>query len=123
MVNFTSMAHTAEAYESVMDLWLHVREIMTLPFVEVRYEDTVADLEGQARRMFELLDLPWDDTVLSFHEHARGQAISTPSYAAVSEPVHRRATQRWRNYEEQLRPHADRLDRFIAAFGYGDDQR
>jgi hypothetical protein len=123
MVNFTSMAHTVEAYERVMDFWLHVRELITLPFVEVRYEDTVVDLEAQARRMLELLELPWEESVLAFHERSSERVISTPSYAAVSEPVHTRATERWRNYEPQIHPYIDRLQRFIEAFGYDGEPR
>jgi hypothetical protein len=123
MVNFANLDHTTELYERVMDLWLHLRDVITLPYLEVRYEDTVADLESQARRMLEHLGQPWDDAVLRHHEQAADHVISTPSYAAVSEPVHRRAIQRWRNYETHLEPYLDRLTRFIEAFGYDDDQR
>ena len=49
-------------------------------------EDTVDDLEAQSRGVLDLLGLPWDPAVLSFHRRARATFSNTPSYAAVSEP-------------------------------------
>ena len=118
MINFLSLQRTTEVYAEVMDLWLHLRDRITLPYIEVRYEDTVSDLEAQARRILDLLDLPWDERVLSFHEKAGERFISTPSYAAVTEPVHRRAVARHRNYEAQITPLMGNLQRFIDEFGY-----
>ncbi|MHC4416478.1 MAG: sulfotransferase [Planctomycetota bacterium] len=118
-VNFLSWERTAEFYARVMDLWLHQREIITLPFVEIRYEDTVSDLESQARRLLGLLDLEWDESVTQFHAKARKRYISTPSYAAVREPVHRRAMGRWHNYQAPIERVSAVLEPFVKAFGYG----
>jgi len=77
---------------------------------EVRYEDTTADLPAAARRALEFLNLPWDDRVLAFHEHARRKHVHSPTYAAVTEPVHRRAVGRWQRYARWLEPHLKTLE-------------
>jgi Flp pilus assembly protein TadD len=118
MINFLWWERTAEFYADVMGLWLHVRPWVAFEHIEVRYEDTVGDLERQARRILDHLGVPWRDDVLSFHEQARKKFISTPSYAAVTEPVHRRAMERWRNYPGPMADVAHHLAPFIEAFGY-----
>ena len=54
-----------------MDAWLSFRAMTTLEFIEVRYEDTVRELETQARRILDHLGVAWDPRVLDFHEVAR----------------------------------------------------
>lgn len=85
MINFLWWERTADFYSRVMGLWLRLRDMITLDFIEIRYEDTVSDLEAQARRILEFLRLPWDEAVLSFHEKAKQRFISTPSFTAVSD--------------------------------------
>ena len=118
MINFLEWEQTAAYYARVMGFWLHLRDVVTLDFIEVRYEDTVEDFENQARRLLDFLGVPWDENVLNFHEHARKRFVSTPSFTAVSEPVHRRAAGRWRNYATHVQRISETLAPFIAAFGY-----
>jgi len=118
MANFLSLERTVAFYAEVMGMWLDVRRRITLPVLEVRYEDTVSDLEGHARAMLDFLGLPWDEGVLAFHEKARERTILTPSYEAVTERVHTKAVGRWRNYREAFAPHQETLRPFVEAFGY-----
>jgi len=118
MVHFLSLEDTARFYDAVMGNWLAVRDDLSLEWIEVRYEDTVVDLEGQARRVLAFLGAEWDPVVLAFHERARKHAISTPSYAAVTEPVYTRARGRWNNYARHLEPIAGQLAPYVRAFGY-----
>jgi tetratricopeptide (TPR) repeat protein len=117
-VRFLTIEDTVAFYAEVMDLWLHVRPMLSLRWLEVRYEDVVRDLEGQARRVVDLFGLDWDDALLRFHEKARTREISTPSAAAVTEGVHGRAVARWRRYEKHLAPVLPTLARFVQTFGY-----
>jgi thioredoxin-like negative regulator of GroEL len=118
MINLLTWQSTVSFYRQVLDLWLHQRDMITNPHLQVRYEDTVEDLEAQSRRMLQFLDLPWDECVLAFHETAANQFISTPSYAAVARPANRDAVGRWRNYEAQIADMVGPLDRYIDEFGY-----
>lgn len=77
----------------------------TLPadrFLEVAYEDMVADLEGQTRRVLDVVGLPFDPACLSFHENRA--AVSTASSAQVRQPLYATSVGRWRRYGDGLEP-------------------
>jgi tetratricopeptide (TPR) repeat protein len=87
-------------YERLMAHWRRV-----LPpgrMLDVRYEDVVADLDGQARRIIDYCGLPWDDRCLSFHETDR--PVRTASATQVRQPIYSSAVGRWKVYEEFLGP-------------------
>ena len=86
--------------------------------METRYEDNVRDLETESSRILDFLDLPWDQSVLQFHEHARQKHVRSPTYEAVTQPVYNHAVGRWKHYAEFLKPHLEILDPFVKAFGY-----
>jgi len=86
-------------YRRLMDVW---RERFPGRFLDISYEETVSDLEPNARRLIEFLGLPWEDACLRFHEQK--QAVSTASAVQVREPAHTRSIGRWRKYERQLQP-------------------
>ena len=93
-------------YERLMAHWRRV-----LPqgrILDVRYEDVVADLESQARRIIAHCGLPWDDRCLSFHETER--PVRTASATQVRQPIYTSAVGRWRVYEEFLAPLLAELD-------------
>ncbi|KAK0332558.1 hypothetical protein LTR94_024378, partial [Friedmanniomyces endolithicus] len=65
-------------------------------FVEVAYEDLVADLEGQTRRLLDFVGLPFDPACLSFHENRA--AVSTAGSAQVRSPLYSTSIGRWKRY-------------------------
>lgn len=117
-VQYLTLEATAQKYAKMMQAWLKLRDIIKNPWIEVRYEDMVADLEGQARRVLEFLDLPWDDRVLEYHRRAQQKHVHSPTYEAVTKPVYSSSVGRWRNYEKYLKPHLEILHPFVQAFGY-----
>lgn len=118
MIHFLTLDRAVRFYAQVMGAWLHFRNIGTLSQITLRYEDTVQNLEFEARRIIDHLDLDWEPGILHFHRHAAERVIATPSYVAVTEPVHTRAIGRWKNYEKQLGPLLPILDPFLREFGY-----
>jgi tetratricopeptide (TPR) repeat protein len=87
-------------YQHLMRHWHNV-----LPpgrILDVQYEDVVADLEGQARRIIAHCGLPWDDRCLAFHKNDR--AVRTASLTQVRQPIYKSSVDRWRVYEEFLGP-------------------
>jgi hypothetical protein len=87
-------------------------------WIEVRYEDMVADLEHEARKVLEFLELPWDARVLEYHRRAQQKHVHSPTYEAVTKPVYTSSVARWRNYATQLEPYTDMLQPYVEAFGY-----
>ncbi len=118
MLNFTEIESTGRFYARVMELWLRDREILTVPWLEYRYEDLVEDFAGTVRRVLAFIDVPWDDSVTGYAEYAKGRNIMTPSYSEVVKPVSAKAVGRWRNYQAELKPILPMLEPFVKAFGY-----
>lgn len=95
--NFETLAGYYRAYARIMAHW---REVLTVPVLEVRYEDVVADVEGSARSMLEFLGLGWDERCVRFHENRR--PVATASREQVRKPLYASSVGRWRNYREAL---------------------
>lgn len=93
-------------YARLMDHWRRV--LSADAFLEVQYEDIVADIEGQARRMIDWIGLEWNEACLSPHQTRR--AIRTASVAQVRQPVYASSVARWRHYEKFLGPLLHELD-------------
>jgi tetratricopeptide (TPR) repeat protein len=116
--SYLSLEGTVEEYASLMGIWRTMAPRMRNPWIEVRYEDMVNDLESVSRRVLEFLGVPWDERVLRFNEHARQKLMRSPTYADVTKPVFKSAVGRWRNYQKHLEPWLAKLDPFVKAFGY-----
>jgi tetratricopeptide (TPR) repeat protein len=118
-VRFLDVTRTAERYALDMSAWLKFRDLIEVPWCEVRYEDTVANAEGQARRALDILGLEWDNQVLNYRDRLRGaKKVTSPTYEAVAQPIYTRAIGRWKNYERLLEPAFATLEPFIREFGY-----
>jgi hypothetical protein len=57
--------------------------------LEVDYEETVADLEGVARRLVDWCGLEWEPGCLAFHEGKR--PVRTASVSQVRQPIYTRS--------------------------------
>ena len=119
-VNLLSWEGIARQYSAVMGYWLTLRDNIQPTYLELRYEDTVANFEATYRHIFDFLGVVWHPEVTQFHELTKGRYISTPSFAAVSEPIYTKAVARWKPYEKQFAPIIEELEPFIKAFGYSD---
>ncbi|MBE88787.1 MAG: hypothetical protein CMM76_05020 [Rhodospirillaceae bacterium] len=118
MMHFTSLESTAKFYALVMGLWQQYTDILPIKWYALRYESLVENFEGTVRAMLNFLELEWDDSVLSFDRHAQNRTILTPSYSQVTQPIYTDSKERWRRYEEQLKPVLPVLEPFINHFGY-----
>lgn len=92
------------AYHGLMNHW---RSSIPNAFLDVDYENIIADQEGQTRRILDYLELDWEDKCLDFHQH-RGPA-ATASAAQVRQPIYSSSVGLWRKYQQQLGPFAARL--------------
>ena len=117
-VNYLSLEGAAAAYSRVMGVWQTLKPLLKNPWLEVRYEDMVENLEAVARRTLDFLGVAWDERVLGFADHARKKLVRSPTYADVTQPVYQRARGRWRHYQKYLEPHLAILEPFVKAFGY-----
>jgi tetratricopeptide (TPR) repeat protein len=80
----------------------HWAQLLPGRVLELRYEDMVADQEGQTRRLLEHCGLPWEDACLRFYETER--AVRTASSEQVRQPIYSSSVNHWRHFREELAP-------------------
>ena len=72
-------------------------------------EDVSSDLEGQVRRILSYLDLPVEESCISFHKTDR--SVRTASSEQVRQPINKRGMGRWKPYAKNLKPLLNSLDK------------
>jgi hypothetical protein len=96
----SDQAHIAARFREYQRLTEHWRNVRPVEVLEVDYEETVADLEGVARRLVGFCGLEWEPACLAFQEGT--QPVRTASVAQVRQPIYTRSVARWRHYEPAL---------------------
>ena len=102
-----------EYYLQYDRLMAHWHAVLPGRVLDVQYEDVVADLEGQVRRMLDFCGLPFEDACLRYHENPR--AVKTASSEQVRRPVYASSLHRWRRYEAELEPLLEVLEPLLRA--------
>jgi tetratricopeptide (TPR) repeat protein len=92
-------------YARLMEHWRKV--LPAVAFLDVQYEDVVADQETEARRMIDFCGLDWNDACIDFYKHNR--PVGTASVTQVRRPIYKSSVERWRHYEKFLGPLLDTL--------------
>jgi tetratricopeptide (TPR) repeat protein len=90
----------AEYYKQYHAMMQHWHRVLPGKVLDVHYEETVTDLEGQVRRILEHCGLPFEESCVRFHESDR--AVRTASSEQVRRPIYRDALGKWRRYEKHL---------------------
>ncbi|MDE0440497.1 MAG: sulfotransferase [Gammaproteobacteria bacterium] len=96
-------------YDRLMNHW---NQVLPGNVLDVHYEQVVADLEGQVRRILDHCGLPWEDACLRFHETDR--AVKSASSEQVRQPIYSTSVNTWRNYERHLGPLIEVLKPILA---------
>ena len=94
------MMDLAEYYRQYHLTMQHWHAVLPGKVLDVHYEETVTDLEGQVRRILEHCGLPFEEACVRFHETDR--AVQTASSEQVRRPIYREALGKWRRYEKHL---------------------
>ncbi|MEO1078904.1 MAG: sulfotransferase [Pseudomonadota bacterium] len=97
--DLTDLGHYYRCYEGVMAHW---DTVLPERVFRVQHERLLDDLEGELHRLFEYLDLPFEDICLRYWESDR--AVRTPSSEQVRRPLFHDAQYRWQNYADWLGP-------------------
>jgi len=109
----------AQHYVLVDELVEHYRRELDLNYLEVRYEQLVADQEKQVRRMLDFIGLEFDSRCLSFDENQR--YARTASYAQVTEKLYDKSVYRFRHYRKHLGPAIAILRPVLSRLCYGNE--
>ena len=89
-------------YKDYVELMDHWDKVLPGKVLRVQYEDVVADLDTQVRRILDYCGLDFEDSCISFHETER--SVRTPSSEQVRQPIYQSGVDQWKNFEANLEP-------------------
>jgi tetratricopeptide (TPR) repeat protein len=92
--------HIAARFLEYRRMMAHWQATLPVPLLHIDYEETVADLEGVARRLVSWCGLEWEPACLAFHQTER--PVRTASVTQVRQPIYTRSVARWKHYEPAL---------------------
>jgi tetratricopeptide (TPR) repeat protein len=89
-------------YKDYVELMDHWDKVLPGKVLRVQYEDVVADLDTQVRRILDYCGLEFEESCISFYETDR--SIRTPSSEQVRQPIYQSGVEQWKNFEIYLDP-------------------
>ncbi len=95
-----SLAHIGHYYRDYHRLMAHWADVATVPRLDLRYEEMVADPQQQIERVLTFLGLEYEPGVLAFHDSKR--VAFTASNEQVRQPVYTSSVGRSSRYHKQL---------------------
>lgn len=93
------IGHYYKDYVTLMEHW---DKVLPGKVLRICYEDVVADLETQVRRMLDFCELPFEDSCINFHQTER--AVRTASSEQVRQPIFKSGVDQWENFSPYLGP-------------------
>ncbi len=93
-------------YENLMEFWY---ELLPGKMHCINYEQLIATPDEQVKALLNYCELPFEEACMTFHKTKRN--VNTPSASQVRKPLYKTAVEKWKNYEQQLQPLADILNR------------
>lgn len=94
--------------KKMTDMWT---DILSIPVMELHYENLVANQREETERLIKFLDLPWEEDCMQFHKSKR--VAKTISYDQVNKKMYKTSSGRWKNYEKHLDPLMDIVSDYI----------
>lgn len=87
-------------FDALIATWR--RHLPAARFMEVGYEELIANQQAQSRRIVAFCGLPWNDVCLAFHTNAA--PVATASSVQVRSPIYTTSVGRWKRYGARLDP-------------------
>jgi tetratricopeptide (TPR) repeat protein len=94
------LTELGEYYLQYVDMMNHWDEVLPGTVLRVHYEDVVANIESQVRRILDYCELPFEEACVDFYKSTR--AVNTASSEQVRQPLYSSAVDFWKNYEPYL---------------------
>jgi hypothetical protein len=101
-------------YKDYVELMKHWDKVLPGRVLRVHYEDVVADIDAQVRRILDYCGLPFEEACISFYETER--SVRTPSSEQVRQPIYQSGLEQWRNFEPWLTPLEEALGPALTAY-------
>ena len=101
------LTELGQYYLQYQRLMAHWQNLFPGEIFNVQYEDLVMDQETVSKQLIDYLGLDWDEKCVDFHNNERN--VMSPSNIQVRQPMYKSSMNRWKRYENQLRPLIDVL--------------
>ncbi|MDB5421135.1 MAG: hypothetical protein JWR59_1082 [Brevundimonas sp.] len=95
-MDLSDIAHWLQQHDRLMAHW----KTLYPDILTVDYDALVADPRPAIESVLAYCGLDWEDAVLDFHK--AGGAVRTASVWQIRQPLYRKSSGRWRNYESHL---------------------
>ncbi|MDR3528750.1 MAG: sulfotransferase [Rhizomicrobium sp.] len=97
-----SLSDIGRYYADYVELMAHYDAVLPGRIHHIQYEDLVADLESNVRRLLTYCGLAYEEDCLRFYQNDR--IVRTASSEQVRMPIFSDALEHWRHYEKWLEP-------------------
>lgn len=104
----TSLEGIAEFYLYCEKLMMHWKSLLGDRIVEVDYEDLASNPEPSIRSLLNCVGLAWDDACLS--PELVPSRVKTLSLSQVRSAINAESVEKWRRFENELRPFTKALE-------------
>ena len=94
------LTELGEYYLHYVDMMAHWDAVLPGKVLRVQYEEVVADLEGQVRRILDFCGVPFEQGCVEYHRSDR--PVNTASSEQVREPIYTSAVEFWKNFDPYL---------------------
>ena len=102
------LAEAGSYYNGYVKLMNHWDKVLPNKILRVNNEDVINNLEGEVERMLNFLELPFEDSCITFYETDR--SVRTASSEQVRKPVNKSGMGRWKPFAKNLKTLIDVLD-------------
>jgi hypothetical protein len=109
-----SLSDVGQYYADYVRLTSHFDQVLPGRIHRIFYERLVEDPEAEVRRLLGVLELPFEEACLRFHENER--AVRTASSEQVRQPINRRGIAQWQKFEPWLGELKEALGPVLASY-------
>ena len=97
-----SQKYIAEYYLLYKDLMNFWKNKYPGQFINISYERFVEDYQNNIKKIFQNLDLEWEDHLLEFYKNKR--PVETSSFQQVRKKIYQKSSEEWKKYKNFLKP-------------------
>lgn len=109
-----SLNSVGRYYRDYVRLMHHFNTLFPGRIHRVVHERLLDHPEAEIRKLLDYIGVPFEEACLRFYENDR--PVRTPSAGQVRQPLNRRGTEQWRNFEPWLDELKDALGPVLAAY-------
>ena len=94
--------YIAEFYLLYNDLMIFWKNKYPNQFINIVYEEFVEDYENNIKKIFQNLELNWENHLLEFYKNKR--PVETSSFQQVRKKIYQNSSDEWKKYKTYLNP-------------------